>query len=302
MLQVDALHTVVAVDALNLDATRALRARLFSAKPMEVGAVAQNSAARRVLKAELRDALLMVVVGVAKTKGVLVLPGGNLVYALDMEVARGVNRRAVLKVLKVILACASPMEAVAGANFQNARRVHKGALCFAKRMVGANDALIPCATKELKGAHPSVRDTEEGNAAHSQVVVQRVSMGELNSVLPMVVGRGVCFLIAQRVQGDEQVIVFVMGVESDASQKGVERVLKEVLISARLMAEGSDAVGANQDQSMEPVVRLVIDLQGERRECVLHTEMHTELSSRTHVFMVQPHWYIIWCQWPNLRR
>lgn len=80
----------------------------------------------------------------------------------------------------------------------------------------------------------------------------------------MEVARGVLCQSARRVQGDVQPFVFVMVGERDANTKGVEKVLRAVLISARLMEEGRDATGVSLVPNLARAMYLATRLHGVR--------------------------------------
>ena len=85
----------------------------------------------------------------------------------------------------------------------------------------------------------------------------------------MVVVRGVLFQNAQRVQGGGLIFVFVMVGARDANLKGVEKVLREALISARPMVVGRGALGGSLVLNLEIVKVLAIHLCVGRPGCVL---------------------------------
>ena len=140
-------------------------------------------------------------------------------------------------------------------------------------MVGGNVALLQDARKELKGVLLSARVMVEAKDAVSKVAefVQRVSMGVPTSVWHMGEVRGVPCLSALKVLGGGLTTVCAMAGASDASLKGVARVHKAALISARHMVEESDALGAIRGQNMAAVLVLATHLQGEKRVSVLST-------------------------------
>lgn len=96
-------------------------------------------------------------------------------------------------------------------------------------------------------------------------------MGVLISVWHTEEVRGVPCLSAPKVLGDGLTTVFAMAGASDASLMGVARVHKAALIFARRMVEGSDALGAIQDQNSAAARILVTHLQGEKQASVHST-------------------------------
>lgn len=141
------------------------------------------------------------------------------------------------------------MVAEKGALLQDAQRELKGALHFARAMVG------------VKGVLSKVAE-----------FVQRVCMEVPTSVWHTGEVRGVPCLSAQKVLGDGLTTVFAMVGASGASLKGVARVPREALISARHMVEESDALGAIPDQNMAAnLLVLVTRLPGEKQDSVLST-------------------------------
>lgn len=137
--------------------------------------------------------------------------------------------------------------------------------------MGGSGALLLVAPRELKGAHPIAKAMVEGKGVHSKVVgiVQRVCMVVPTSVWHMGVASDVPCLSAQRVRGDELTTVSDMVGERGASLKGVVRVRKAALTSARLMVEGRDAHGAIRGQFMvAKLAPLVTHLQGGRQASV----------------------------------
>jgi hypothetical protein len=165
----------------------------------------------------------MVAVAAAVTMVAPVLPEGDLACASGMEVGKGARRRTAPRVQKVILASVSLMEAGGVASFLNVLRVHREAQSSARRTVEESAAHSWAVPKELKAALHIVRDTGEASAAYLRVVVcaQRACMVGLSIVLRTVVGRGVPFLIAPRVLGGGQSIVYVMEVARDACLRAV---------------------------------------------------------------------------------
>lgn len=70
------------------------------------------------------------------------------------------------------------------------------------------------------------------------------------------------FQSAPRVLGGVPNSVFAMVGERDANLKGVGKVLREALISARLMVEGRDAPGVTLVMSLGKVIFLATHLLG----------------------------------------
>ena len=208
----------------------------------------------------------MVVVAAAV---MMVVPGlhvANLACASGMEVAKDVRRRTVSGAPKVIQASASLMGVGGVANFQNARRVHREAQSSARRMVEESDAHSRVATKELKAALSFARATVEASDAYFRVVVcaRRACTAELNTVLLMVVGRGVLFLVAPRVLDGVQSTACAMEVARGASLRAARRVRRGAPISARLMVEVSAAHGARLTRTSVSAHHSVISLLGAR--------------------------------------
>lgn len=93
------------------------------------------------------------------------------------------------------------------------------------------------------------------------VSAPRVSMEVPCIVFHMVVARDVLSLDALRVQGDEQISVFVMVEERGVNTKDVKRAHREALISAKHMEEESAACGACKVQdTVKMAIILVISL------------------------------------------
>lgn len=90
------------------------------------------------------------------------------------------------------------------------------------------------------------------------------------------------FQTALRAQGDGLIIVYVMVVARDANLKGVGKVHREALISARPMVVGRGALGANLVLNLELVKIFASQLSVGRLGCVLLMV----LWSRTNEFMV----------------
>lgn len=197
---------------------------------------------------------------------------GNLVCASGTGVERGVKRRIAQRVQKASLASAFHMEVVGAASSQHVQRVHKEAQCFARLMAGAKGAQFWGAQRVQRAAHPSVRVMVVGSDAHSkeEVCAQRVCMVVPSFVLLMVVERDVLFPIAQRVQGEGPIFVFVMVGVSGANMRGVERVPRAAPTSARHMVEASGVLGGTQGQSFVVKPR-VTGLLGVRPASVLRT-------------------------------
>lgn len=198
-----------------------------------------------MLKGVLISVLPMVVVAVVVKMDAHELPEGNLVCVFGMGVERDVRWKTAQKVRKAFLVSASLMEVVGDVSIPNALRELKEAQCSARPMVVANVALIQGAIRVQKVAPPSAKAMGEENGVHSKVVefAQRVCMEGPFSVWHMEEEKGVLFQSVKRVPGDGQTSVFVMAVARDADLKGVGKVLKEALISARLMVEERDALG-----------------------------------------------------------
>lgn len=78
----------------------------------------------------------------------------------------------------------------------------------------------------------------------------------------MGVEKGVLFQIVQRAPGAVLTFVFVMVEARDANLKVAGKVLREALISARLMVEGRDARGVALVLNLAQVMYLAIHLLG----------------------------------------
>lgn len=137
-----------------------------------------------------------------------------------------------------------------------------------------NGALLQDAPREPKGVLLSARAMVEVKGVLSKVVgfVRRVCMVVPTTVWHMGEVRGAPCLSAQKVLGDGPTTVFATVVANDASMKGVARVHRAALISARRMVEESDALGAIRDQNTETnLLVLVTHLPGAKRGFVLST-------------------------------
>lgn len=219
----------------------------------------------------LISALHMVEVGVAVMKAAGELPEGNLGYASGMVAEKDAKRRTAQKAQKASLVSVFLMEVAVDVNILNAQKGLKEAQCFARHMGVVNDVLLKDVTKVLKGARLSARVMVEGKGVHSKEVgfVQKVCMEAPFSVWHMVVVRGVLFQNALRVRGGGLIFVYVMEGARDANLKGVEKVLREALISARPTVVGRGAHGGSLLLNLEMVKVLATRLCVGRLGCVL---------------------------------
>jgi hypothetical protein len=266
-------------------AIKELRGEQFTARPTVVVVDANILGVLKVLKDVQISVLPTVAGGGAVMKHVGVLLEVNLGCAFGMVVARDAKKTTAQRVQKGCLAFAYHMEVAGDANIRIAPKGLKVAQCSARRMVAAKGVHMMGAIRVQKGVRLFARVMVEGKGVHSKVVVRRVCMVGPNSVLHMVVVRGVLCRIARRVHVGGPTFVSVTVVERGASLKGVERVHREALIFARLMVEVRDAHGANVSQSLVKVKDRVIYLLGERLGYV----QHMVLWFRTNGFMGVPH-------------
>lgn len=270
---------VVAEGVRNQAATRELRAELCTARPMVVAGDVNFLVAQKVQKVAQTFVLPMVVVEDAVMMVALGLREGNQDCAFGMVVGRDVRKKIAQEVLKASQACAFHMEVVVDAKPQDAQKERKGARCSAKHMVVENAAQLQDAPRVLKGAHLFVRAMGVGKDVPSKVLVfvQKAFMEGPISVLRTGVVRDVLYLNAPRVQEDEQIFVFVMVVEKDASLKGAAKVPRAAQISARHMVGGRDVLGVILDQNMESSLLVhATHLQGVR--------------------LVSVHFIVAWCR------
>lgn len=247
-----------------------LKVRRFSARLM-VGVRGANFLdAPRVPRAAQTFASTMVVVGDAVIKAALELQEVGLAYASGTEAARGARWTGAQRVLRESPAYASRTAGAVVANTHPARKVLKGAHSSVKLTVAVRGALFRGVQRVPRGALRFAKGMVVVRGALMKGA-QKVCMVALRFVSVMVVGRDVQWQNALRAQGAVQTFVFDMAVVKGASLKGVVRVHKEVLISAKHMVEVSAAVGGRWDSrsATEQLLLRVINLQEGSQDFVL---------------------------------
>lgn len=131
------------------------------------------------------------------------------------------------------------------------------------------DALIQNAQKVPKGAHVSVKRTEEGKGVPFKVMryVQKVYTEEPTSVYLTEAVKGVLFPNALPVLEGKLLFVFDMVVGKDACLKDATRAHKVVPISARHTVVERDVVGVVMVRNMATNLKVLAIPQGASWVC-----------------------------------
>jgi len=198
-----------------------------------------------------------------------------------MAVARDVKWRTAREVQKACLVYVSLMVGAADANIRHAAKELKEALCSARRTVGVNDALLKGVPKVLRAARLFARDMVEGRGALSLDALNVFMVGHL-SVLLTEVARDVLWQGAPKVHEEGLISVFAMVGANGVNLRAVARAHKGALISVRHMEEGSDVHGDNLDPSMATKLMAHVGLsQGGKPASVRHMEPSFRISEFT---------------------